>query len=149
MSLKTIFDAVKALSVSHDGSTVLAYNIDALPNSLPSADLPIRLLDGGDLEDLGWLALGDVTTSRAILRWVVIDTFYLKPVTQGETTGDAAGDLVTYASAYLTQLQSIKKPTTTSEILEAKGKIGVEEYPIGSGAFYYVYKFELKIQEQI
>ena len=109
MSLQTIFDAFESLDVQHNATTVLTYNVDDLPNSLPSADLPIRLLDGGDLDALDWLTLGDVSTNKAVLKWAITDTFYLKPVTQGDTLGTAAGELITYASAYMTKLQTIKK----------------------------------------
>jgi len=149
MSLTAIFDALAAMTVQHNSTNVLTYSIDALPNSLPSADLPIRLLDGGDLTGLEWVTLGNVATNKAKLKWAITDTFYLQPVSQGSTLGTAAGELATYASAYVTALQAVKKIPTGAEITDAKGTIGVSEYPVGGGTFYYMYKIELEVQEVI
>ena len=152
--IATIYDTLAAKSLTVSSTAVTAKDADQIPNSLNTADLPVRILTpllvfGGDVLASGsiWGASSGSAVSQTL--WTINDVMYWRPVHDSVGVRAHAKILVAYASAYLDMLK-----TDTS--LAALGVVNlthtistnVLNYPRGSGNWYYGVTCTLVITEK-
>jgi hypothetical protein len=148
--ITSIYDALEAKSVTTTGGdTPDVYDLDELKNSIPSSDLPIRLLlpVGDDTKGDGrsgvFIAIG---TTMAI-DWQVNDLMLWQPLGQGEGLREYAPELVDYCGKYLDAMRTFKCPTNNSSLTDVYMSPGIYEWPMGSGVMYAGVLCQLTIKE--
>jgi hypothetical protein len=143
-----IYDALAAKTVTVNGITPAAYDLDHLPNAVESGHLPCRLLTPmaprAEARDFGFVALG--TTAK--LTWHLYDLMLWRESGSGTGPQDIAEILVAYAGAYAEMLRSNRSMgQTQAHIMNVRFSYGVFEWPEGSGRLYDGVAVELDIEE--
>lgn len=145
--LLAIYDAIAALDIAIDGSVIPVDNLSGLRPSVPSSDLPRRVLHpyNGRLDgSSGFPTLGLDPISTA--QWVISDLFLLCPQGQSDIA-DLTPDLVQYMAVYADAVRHIRCPTDLSAITSVRFRPGLDEYPQGSGVRYFTVTVALTIEE--
>ena len=160
--ISAIYDALDATSVSvtkPDGTSVTASvrDADELPNSITTADLPIRLLwandpFGGSNANSATVFHGQSGSSYYNLQWTITDMLYYTPVAQGLGVKSAAKNLLAYIADYYDMLSDSTRfsiSTGDARVKDARADVDVMEYPLGSGVWYWGVRMTLTIDESI
>ena len=153
--IATIYDTLAAKSLTVSSTAVTAKDADQIPNSIPAANLPVRILTpllvfGGDVLASGSI-WGKAGASSAVSQtlWTINDVMYWRPINDDVGVRAHAKILVAYAAEYLDMLK-----TDTS--LAALGVVNlthtistnVLNYPRRSGNWYYGVTCTLVITEK-
>jgi len=147
-----IYNSLANLAVTTTaGVTPTAYDLDELPESINTAQLPCRLLlpvnsIPGEGREGVHIALG---TGMAIV-WQVNDLMLWQASEQGIGLREYAPKLVDYAGKYLDAMRAWGKcPYTNSTLENVTITPSVYEWPIGSGRYYAGVLCQLQIREVI
>lgn len=154
--LRAIFAALAAKTIQVPNSVVYGtitptvYDVDALPPKADSAQLPARwLLPFGvfptEARDFHFIALGSTTKAT----WQISDLLLWRATSLGLGLSSDAADLVTYAGLYADMLRAFRKPLANGQayIESVQIAIGIYEYPVQSGNFFYGCSCVLNIPE--
>lgn len=146
-----IYNALDAVSVTVKGKTPKVYDLEELPESIHTAQLPCRLLlpvgndNAGEGRDGEFIAIGTGIT----VNWTVKDLMLWKPSEQGRGLSDFAPVLVEYCGLYADAMRSFKCPYANSALESFSMMPGMYEYPVGSGNWYAGVMCYLQIKEVI
>jgi hypothetical protein len=154
--LLTIYDDLEAMAVTYaDKSsanvTANCFNLDEIPASVSTAQLPCRIL----------LPIGQGqsgTPTATILRgagvqaqWNITDLFLLETAARDAGIYILAPVLMRYSVAYAEalgkQFQFIHGYSTESLTITSSIVPGMYEYPAGSGTWFYGVKCDITIDE--
>ena len=134
-----IYESLAGLSVSlSDGTTPYAYNLDALPEAITTAQLPCRLLlpvssNPSEGREGMHIAIG---TAMSII-WQITDLMLWQPSEQGLGLREFAPRLVDYSGKYLDAMRVWGKcPSANSTLQVVSITPGEYEWPRGSGRSY-------------
>jgi hypothetical protein len=154
--LLNIYDDLEAMTVTYvnksgGNSTPSVANLDEIPASVATADLPIRIL-----LPIGQGAGG--TNNAEILRgagvkasWTITDLFLLDTAARELGPYIQAPVLLRYVAAYAEalgkQFQFLEGDSTLSLTINASIVPGMYEYPAGGGTWFYGCKSDITIEE--
>ena len=154
--LLQIYDDLEAMNVtylnkSNVSVTANCFNLDEIPASVSTAQLPCRIL-----LPIGQ-GTGGVSNARilqgagVIAQWNISDLFLLETAARDAGLYIQAPVLmrycVAYAEAFGKQWQFIHGWNTESLSLSSSIVPGMYEYPSGSGTWFYGVKCDLTIEE--
>jgi hypothetical protein len=123
-AIRTIYNSIESMdSMTYDSDSYDSANpipcrdLDELrETSLKSGDAPIRILSLPNPPVFEFAAMG----KGAVATWFIRDTFYYKPVSQGEGLRKAWEKLVVYTGSYMEAIRNNRMPTGQSEIESAE-----------------------------
>lgn len=140
-NIRAITSALAALSVTYTNEatasiTPTAYDINAVPPSVPAANLPVRLLGttrgNSDATFMPLTAgVGDGVVEHSVSELCLIEAVGLSRMQ------DEWCDTMRYVDALLVVLQANRTIYTRSEIKSANASRGVYEWPNNSGELFY------------
>lgn len=146
-----IYDALVAMSVTVSNKTPTVYGITGLPNTVATADLPVRIV-----EILGSNAMEGEGLPRTIganpqisANWMLSDLLLWLPQAQGAGVKQVAQTLVEYSGLYIDAARAIRAITSNASIMSVSPVAGVYEYPLNSGILYYGVAVKVKVKEII
>lgn len=156
--LDAIFAAVAAIAVPYTDAvrgvvTPTAYVPDNLPPTIPSGNLPVRLLLPLGTQPNARSAVAVTFGRGSTIPWTIFDLFLLRPVTQGQLLEHAVGSLVKYTQAYI---DAFSTPAARSLIRNSSGAatlesiiadMGIYTYPRDSSTSYFGVEMALSIKE--
>jgi hypothetical protein len=156
--LVEIIQALAAMQVTVPGSiayhgdkTPNVFALGTLPNTMPDAKLPARLLRMMRSTDAGaqsfTLVFGNDNSAR--VPWRIYDVLLWRKLSQGLGLGSHEADLVKYASAYMDKLKTIPAPTTRSRIINAQVIVAEINFPLESDYWYAGVEVALDIEERL
>lgn len=150
-NLRSITDAVANLSVSYTneaGATITpsAKDVNQIQSSVPSADVPIRLIgittEGGNADSMVFDAVGsNVEYTHAVTELCLVENVGLSRLL------DELPDQQRYSDAILGALASNRGIYTNSDITDAIATRTVTEFPPGSGEWWYSVLTEITVRE--
>jgi hypothetical protein len=150
-NLRAITDAITNLSVSYTNEagasvTPSAKDINQIPSSVPSADVPIRLIgvttEGGNSDSMMFDAVDtNVDYSHTVTELALIENVGLSRLS------DELPDQQRYSDAILGTLVSNRGIYTNSDITSATATRTVAEFPPGSGEWWYAVITEVMVRE--
>ncbi len=149
MALRDVYDALAAVSLTVGGKAVTVFNVDSLPESVTTADLPCRLLLPLEPREGENFVYAGIQGGLVTVTWVITDLLLVRPLAQGEGLHTVAPDLVAYAQAYLEALKPLRKLTTTAVLREISISTGVFEYPARSGNLYFGARADVMVGDEI
>lgn len=147
--LVNIYDALAAMPVTIEGAVVTAYAPRNMPASVPTGNLPVRILlplgtrSGANAVSQQSMARQNVTVT---CEWRCVDLFLYKPGSQGRVS-DNAGALVQYQAAYVDAIKYYHHLTKTALIEAVAMDVGIYEYPAGSKEQYFGVQVTVTIKE--
>ena len=147
MSIKTITDAISAISVSTATKTPTVYDIDnmKIPKSLPARSvfaLPMGSNEGRDIQF--------VTSSTMLATWDIADLLLYDGVKNNSTLHSVTPELTEYVSNYLTAFKSQQGLGLNGVTIENIEAVWDEfEYPAKSDHWYYGVSMTLTVKEII
>jgi len=121
-----------------DGVTPYAYDLDELPESITTAQLPCRLLlpvatMPGEGREGMHIAIGTAMS----INWQITDLMLWQPSEQGLGLREFAPKLVEYSGKYLDGMRAWGKcPTSNTTLQSVSITPGEYEWPRGSGRYY-------------
>jgi hypothetical protein len=151
-----IYAAIEALTVTVDSVTPTVYDLDELPNTADTANLPARLLfpmaSFGGFGSAGqatmrWVTLNSITQ----VTWLIRDLCLWQPTGQGVGFRTIAPTLMKYAGLYLDKMTANRELTIQSYIAQ-DGLIiqpGVIEFPDQSGRQFFGINAQLTVIEHV
>lgn len=161
-AILSIYDALDATSVTvtkANGTTTTAAvrDADELPNSLTTADLPVRLLwasdpFGGDNAASSTVFHGQSGSGYYNLTWTITDMLYYVPIAQGLGVKSVHKNLIAYIADYMDMLSDSTRfaiTTGDAQVRDVRADVSVMEYPLGSGAWYWGVRATLTVDESI
>ena len=150
-NLRAITDAITNLSVSFTneaGATVTptAKDINQIPTSVPSADVPIRLIgvttEGGNSDSMMFVAVDtNVEYAHTVTELALIENVGLSRLS------DELPDQQRYSDAILGTLVSNRSIYTNSDITSATATRLVTEFPAGTDEWWYAVVTEITVRE--
>lgn len=156
--LVEIIQALAAMQVTVPAS--IAYNgnktpqvlyLGTLPNTMPDAKLPARLIRMMRSSDAGAqdfrIEFGNETITR--VTWRIYDVLLWRKLTQGLGLGSHEADLVKYAASYVEALKTIPAPTSRSQIKSASMVVREINFPEGSDYWYAGVEIALDVEERL
>lgn len=154
-AILSIYDALAAVTVSDGVTAVAARDVDVQPNSLTTADAPIRILTvidprGGQntaRSDTAWGANAGSGFYR--ITWVIYDVLYHTPLAQGRGQMDVNVPLLTYMANYYAMLAATVALPADAALVNCTMQPSVLEYPLGGGVWWFAVRGMLTIQEDI
>jgi|TARA_R110000765_G_scaffold51822_2_gene104538 hypothetical protein len=150
-NLRSITDAITNLSVSYTneaGATVTptAKDINQVPTSMASADLPARLVgvttEGGNVDTMEFIAV----TTNAEYTHTVTELALIESVGLSRKQ-DELPDQQRYSDAILGTLVSNRGIYTNCDVQLATATRSIVEFPAGTEEFYYSVTTEITIRE--
>ncbi len=145
-SIRAIFTALAAKtitvtsSVAYGTVTPQVFDLHQLVPNPDSARLPARwLLPFGvfptEAKEFHFIALGNTVK----MTWQISDLLLWRAAQLGQGLGSDTVDLVNYAGLYADMLRTFRKPVASAQahIESVNIAIGVYEYPVQSGQFFY------------
>lgn len=147
-AVQTVYANVAAMTVSVGGVTPAVKSLAQLPNSIATADLPMRLLlpTGQGAGDARGISIIDASGNVQV-NWAVTDLMLWRPCAQGLGLRDVASDLITYIGAYVDALRTNMSIAPGCQINGANVQPGQYEYPQGSGNWYFGVQATLEVVE--
>jgi hypothetical protein len=150
-NLRAITDAVTNLSVSYTNEagasvTPSAKDINQIPSSVPTADVPIRLTgvttEGGNSDSMEFIATDtNVEFTHTITELALIENVGLSRLS------DVLHDQQRYSDAILGALVSNRSIYTNCDITGATATRAVSEFPPGSGEWWYAVTTAITVRE--
>lgn len=152
--IKNIYSAFSAMDVTLDGEIVPVKKPETLPNSIQTANLPLRLLTPlqpfipNFSTSSSWNA--GVGSSVNQVNWIVTDIFLSDAMNQNIGIRAHADTLIDYCVAYIEAMNdgSLALPNNTM-ITNYTTRPDVINYPIGSQYWYYGVFCYINILEKI
>ena len=151
--IATIYTNLAALNVTVTSSvqygtvTPTAYAPGAVPPSGETGNLPMRIIDPVHNNDQGqyqFVAYGTTAT----VHWQITDLLLWDEVGQGRGPLDMLPDLVKYCGAYAEVIRQNRGIVfATAAIQQVTPRIGVYEWPRGTGVMFYGVEVTLSIEE--
>lgn len=145
-----VYNALSEVAVTTTGGvTPTVFDLDELPQSVSTAQLPCRLLlpvgnEPGEGREGTFIAVG---TSMVII-WTINDLMLWQPINQGTGLKEFAPELVDYAGKYIDAMRTFGKCPYANTTLESVSiSPGVYEWPASSGNNYAGVKCQLQIRE--
>lgn len=146
----TIYDTIAALSITANSKTPSVMDVDALPNTMDTAPLPIRILmplgtlaGVGGANDSRFVTLDSITNTR----WTIRDLCLWQAVGQGIGYKTIVPVLVEYAGKYLDAIRANRQMTHTAYIQRVSVQPMVVEWPEQSGRFFYAIDSTVDVDE--
>lgn len=147
-----IYDALAATTITVDNKAIRVKDADELPNSLSSADLPVRLLtpfseflpENAATQNL----LFDSSTMVQRIDWSLADIMFWRPVAQGVGVKAVAGLALVYMRQYFAMWSALSVPGTVEARLRMQASAALE-YPQFSGNYYYGVVAILSLAEKV
>ena len=138
-AITNIYASLADLNISMtDGTRPYAYDLDELPESVTTAQLPCRLLlpvatMPGEGREGTHIAIGTAMS----INWQITDLMLWQPSEQGLGLREFAPKLVEYSGKYLDGMRTWGKcPSANSTLQSVSITPGEYEWPRGSGRFY-------------
>lgn len=146
--LTTIYPAIAAMNVSLNSANVDVFSLDALPNSVQTAQLPCRLLLPTNQQLTGRNAQPASFGTSGVwsVLWNVVDLCLIEATGQTRGLLDVAGDIVEYQAAYLSSLSAL---SIAKNIIVEGAQIdpGVFMYPTGTATSFFGVQITVNIRE--
>ena len=149
--ITNIYNALDAVTITVGSVTPTSYDLDELPESIHTAQLPCRLLlpvgndNAGEGRDGEFIAIGTGIT----INWTIKDLLLWQVSEQGRGLSEFAPKLVEYCGKYADAMRSFKCPYANSALESFSMMPGMYEYPAGSGNWYAGVMCYLQIKEVI
>lgn len=153
--IKEIYAAFASLSITLGTKVVTAKQPSELPNTIPSANLPLRLLtpisrfsNNFGISDTTWNSgLGSQVNQ---VTWTITDLFLYDAINTQIGVKALTDPLIDYAKEYLNQAANggIDLPGNCW-VDQISLRPDVIEYPLGSGNFYYGVVAIVRVTEKI
>ena len=147
-NILAIYNTLAATEITVNTIAVTVYDADQLPNSVPAANLPVRMLT--PLAPFG-LEAGATSTvipmggsTPYIVDWTIADIMLWKPVAVDIGVKAHAKELLAYCVQYLEMLKTVNLPIITSVSLVPD----VINYPTQSAHWYYGVRVVLGVKEK-
>ena len=148
-TILAIYNTLEATVITVSETAVTVYDADELPNSVPAASLPVRLLT--PLNPFG-VEVGGFSESIAmsggsqpyIVNWTIADLMLWQPVATDIGVKAHAKELLSYCVQYLDMLKTLAVPFVTTVSLVPD----VINYPVQSDNWYYGVRAVLEVQEK-
>ena len=150
-NLRAITDAITNLSVSYTNEagasvTPTAKDINQVPTSIASADLPTRLVgvttEGGNVDSMEFIAV----TNNAEYIHTVTELTLIESVGLSRME-DELPDQQRYSDAILGTLVSNRGIYTNSDIQSATATRSIVNFPAGTDEYYYSVTTEIMVRE--
>ena len=147
-TILAIYNTLEATTITVGGVSVTVYDADELPNSVPAATLPVRLLT--PLTPFGVEAGATSTvipmggSMPYVVDWTIADLMLWKPVAVDIGVKAHAKSLLSYCVQYLDMLKTVNVPIITSVSLIPD----VINYPTQSANWYYGVRVLLGVKEK-
>jgi len=146
-AIASIYDAIEAWECTYDGDTdnlINCWDIDEWKNQ--PGDTPFRYLG---LPESAEFVFPGAMGSHASVEWIIKDTFYLKPVAEGEGLVWARKRLRDYCGYYIEQARLNRSPTGQSEILAISFTPREDlTWPEGGGPMWFGVDCFVTVREQ-
>lgn len=140
--------ASASVSVSTTGGTVTGLTGSTLRQSLPSANLPVRVLS--TLNQRADTSATFKTMARNMLAtWRVTDLMLWAAINADRGIMEHEPDLLAYMVGYITMVQANRTIATNCTIQDVSMQAGLYEWPQGSGQTFYGVECTLTISEVI
>lgn len=148
-NIVAIYNALEAVTVTTTaGVTPTCYDLDELPESISTANLPCRLLlpvganptEGREGE---FIAIGTGMTYV----WNITDVMLWQASEQGIGLRESAPQLVDYAGKYADAMRGFKCPYANSALESVSITCGEYEWPAGSGRYFAGVLCQLQVRE--
>jgi len=154
-NLRGLYTALAAVDVTFAKEdtasiTVSAFDVSAIPNSIPSEILPARFLlpvngRGEGLEAV-WMA-ANVTSAEIV--WEITDLMLWQPVAQGRGLIDVAADLTRYIDDFELTFRAQRLITSGFDIMTMRFTPDVFDFPAGGDTSYFGVETIMTIREII
>lgn len=143
-----IYGALAAMDITLDAVVARVFNIDAIPNSVNTSDVPARLLLPISTQD-GAQSVQPVSISgsKQQIVWTITDLLLLAPIGQGGHLGSHAARLARYQMAYVEALRVRKHLLGDHQIIETTIETGIQEYPLN--VFWWGAEVRHRVQEWV
>lgn len=152
-AILAIYDTLAATTVSDGVQEIAAVNVGDQPNSLNSADAPLRLLTvldpmAGTMRAASDTAWGAGQGSGIMqITWNLFDVLYHTPAFQGRGVRDYNEPLLVYQANYFDMLKTLDFGEANVTRVPVTMQPAILEYPLRSGHFWYAVRVTLAIQE--
>jgi hypothetical protein len=144
-NLMGIYDALAAVQVPVNGVIVPVRNVDELPASVESAQVPIRLLMPWG-ERTGQNAVSFVTLQGVgAADWTIVDLLLLRPAQAGKLE-TASAAVVAYMRDYATAI-NMRRSLAGAPVTGLRISAGVGTYPAGGAQQWFGVEVALTIRE--
>jgi hypothetical protein len=132
------YQALAARAITVGATTYSAKSLTEVPDSLPDAELPVRLLQpvgarGGETE---WITIGQHDGSMRMIVDIA-DELLLSEVGLGAQSSDVAEAQLDYTDAYIRAMKADRKLTTFSWIERVRPDGFLVRFPKAEGAPIY------------
>lgn len=154
--LPTIYNDLEAMTVTYANkssvnTTPTVYDLDEIPASVQTAQLPCRILLPLGQGQGGSPNVAILRGAGAQAQWVITDLFLLETAARDAGLYVQAPVLIRYVVAYAEalgkQFQFVHGYSTESLTVSASIVPGMYEYPAGSGVWFYGVKCDVTIEE--
>jgi hypothetical protein len=146
-----IYNAIEALTVTVGTVTPTVLDVDELPNSLETAQLPARLLlpvatfDQSAEGSLSWVTLKGLTR----VRWRIRDLCLWRPVGQGIGLRTIMPILVQYCGLYLDEMTDNRDIMDGAHLDPVRIEPRAVEWPEQSGKYYWAIDAVIEVSEYL
>ena len=154
-NLRGLYTALAAIDITFIkedtvSETVSAYDLNSIPNTIASANLPIRILTpvNGRCEGIESASSADEASGRIVV-WELTDLMLWRPTAHGSGLRDFASDLTRYIDAYELTMRAHRNILTGFDIMSMRFAPDVYGYPAGGKFDYFGVKIILTIREPI
>ena len=143
-----VYNTIAATTITVNTITVTVYDADELPNSVPAASLPVRLLTPLSPFGVEVGARSDTIPKGGsmpyIVDWTIADILLWNPVATDVGIKAHAKELLAYCVQYLEMLKTLNVTMVTAVSLVPD----VINYPTQSANWYYGVRAILEIKEK-
>ena len=147
-SILSIYNTLEATTITVNTVSVTVYDADELPNSVPAATLPVRLLTPLSPFGIEAGAVSSIIPNGGsmpyIVDWSIVDLMLWQPVATDVGIKAHAKELLAYCVQYLDMLKTVNISIMTSVSLVPD----VINYPTQSANWYYGVRSVLNVKEK-
>lgn len=149
-NFRTVFTNLAALSVTVSGTTPQAFDLSATPLDVNPAKMPCRILlpmgaEAAQGHSFQFTEFLNSQTAEAI--WHITDLCLWASISSGRGILTYAPTLASYAAAYIEVLRANWQIANYCQVISASCNLGVYEFPVGSGQYYYGVECTVDVQE--
>lgn len=142
-----IYSAIEGIEVLVDGAAPFVYGLTGIPNTVASADLPVRVLldlaNAGEGQSMQFHTVnsGIGGGGAQYIDWQISDLMLLLPEAQGLGVKQVAETLVAYTGAYVDAVRDnrelVDEALNSASFTALRVSPGIYEYPAESGNRYW------------
>jgi hypothetical protein len=152
-AIASIYDALAATSITVNSTSVAVKDADELPNSVPAANLPVRLLtvmntNGTELNVRSDTIGGDGYSMPTIVFWRMADVMLWRKIGTDIGVKAHSKEIVSYAAEYIDMLRTFVASNGYQVTLMDASALPYN-YPEGSDDWFYAFVVTLEIKEDI